>query len=259
MSDLKSSLPLSPLDRQEASISTTRLIMQPTVSKADLEISSNLRGPTTSPAPMTKVINCVGVLAFGTIANSIVGALTGLLGSLIWQHDRRVVQMIVIIGGLAGGIGGLLHAIFIVNGKLLYTGEGDASDRGENEDFGRVFVRVFSQAPFWSVIGASIGFGIARNSSLHDITFTLVIFTALAGTLGFAIYAMAMCWLTGSYSHLLILQNQVLVLAEKLEIWNDSDIQSVQSPIPYNPLMPEFESLPRKAKQMVIDMKEQDQ
>jgi hypothetical protein len=202
-------------------------------------------------------INCVGVLAFGTIANSIVGALTGLLGSLIWQHDRRVAQMVVVIGGLAGGIGGLLHALVIANGKP-HKGEGDASDR-ENEDFGRVFVRVFSQAPFWSVVGASIGFWIARNSSFHDITFTLVVFTALAGTLGFAIYAMAMCWLTGSYSHLLILQNQVVVLAEKLDInWNDSANYSIQSPIPYNPLMPEFESLPRKAKQMVIDMKEQD-
>ncbi|OAV89116.1 hypothetical protein PTTG_28791 [Puccinia triticina 1-1 BBBD Race 1] len=214
----------------------------------------NLPGPTTSSAPMTIVINCVGALAVGTIANSVVGALTGLLGSLIWQHDRRVAQIIVLIGGLAGGIGGLLHAIVTVNGRQKV--ERNATDR-DYDDFGRVFLRVFSQAPFWSVIGASIGFWIANNATF-DITFTIVILTALAGTLGFATYAMAMCWLTGSYLHLLILQNQVLVLAEKLDIWNGSDHQSFHSPMPYNPLMPEFESSPTRVKQMVIEIREQD-
>jgi len=201
------------------------------------------------------LMNCVGVLAFGTIANSAVGALTGLFGSLIWQHERRVAQAILLIGGLAGGIGGLLHAIVIVYGRQRDE-IGDASDRDMNDDFGRVFLRVFSQAPFWSVIGASIGFWMARDSAC-DLSFPIVIFTALAGTLAFSFYALLMCWLTGSYSHLLILQNQVLVLAEKLGIWNHS-ANLIQSPLPYNPLMPEFDSSPIKAKQMVIDITEQD-
>ncbi|KAH9445182.1 hypothetical protein Pst134EA_031713 [Puccinia striiformis f. sp. tritici] len=114
-----------------------------------------------------------------------------------------------LIGGLAGGIGGLLHAIFIVNG-----GTGSCTvenrnfkvetDRESDEDFGRVFVRVFSQAPFWSVIGASIRVLdyqkisiVVHHLPLHhqqpllsadysSIRCTIVIFTALAGTLGFA-------------------------------------------------------------------------
>ncbi|KAI9615890.1 hypothetical protein H4Q26_011141 [Puccinia striiformis f. sp. tritici PST-130] len=164
-------------------------------------------------------------------------------GPLIWQHDRRVAEIIVLIGGLAGGIGGLLHAIFIVNG-----GTGSCTvenrnfkvetDRESDEDFGRVFVGLQS-GPFWSVIGASIGFWITKNfysssssasssstttasSDYSSITFTIVIFTALA----------------------------VLVLAEKFQVWGlDSQFSPAQSSLtPYNPLMPEFESSPRKFK-----------
>ncbi|PLW09395.1 hypothetical protein PCASD_22925 [Puccinia coronata f. sp. avenae] len=224
--------------------------MEPTlISKAALASSPNLSSPTIYPAPSTMLMNFVVVLAFGTMANSAIGALTGLFGSLIWQHDRRVAQIIMSIGGLAGGIGGLLHAIVIVNDRRKI--DKNVIDQ-HNDDFVRVFTRVFSQAPCWSVIGASIGFWIAKKSSC-DITFAILILTALAGTLGFACYAMLMCWLTGSYCHLLILQNQVLVLAEKMDIWRDSRIQSQA---PYNPLMPEFESSPTKAKQIAIDIKE---
>ncbi|PLW19415.1 hypothetical protein PCANC_06345 [Puccinia coronata f. sp. avenae] len=237
--------------RQETNLSSSfRLIMEPTlISKAALASSPNLSSPTIYPAPSTMLMNFVVVLAFGTMANSAIGALTGLFGSLIWQHDRRVAQIIMSIGGLAGGIGGLLHAIVIVNDRRKI--DKNVIDQ-HNDDFVRVFTRVFSQAPCWSVIGASIGFWIAKKSSC-DITFAILILTALAGTLGFACYAMLMCWLTGSYCHLLILQNQVLVLAEKMDIWRDSRIQSQA---PYNPLMPEFESSPTKAKQIAIDIKE---
>jgi len=78
--------------------------MEPIVSKAALGTSPNIDSPTTySTPPTTMLMNCVGVLAFGTIANSAVGALTGLFGSLIWQHERRVAQAILLIGGLQPG------------------------------------------------------------------------------------------------------------------------------------------------------------
>lgn len=198
------------------------------------------------------VLHCIGVLTLGTIANSIIGALTGLLGSLIWQHESYVIKGIVLIGGLAGGIGGLLHAIIIVHGREnVEENTVDADD----DNFRQVFTRVFSQAPCWSAIGASIGFWIMKNTT-DNIGFTRVVCTALSGTLAFAIYAVVMCWLTESPSHLLLLQNHVLVLAKNLGVWSCKRSHSQK---PYHPLMPEFDSSLEEMKQVVIELDEKSQ
>ncbi|MBW0485710.1 hypothetical protein O181_025425 [Austropuccinia psidii MF-1] len=193
------------------------------------------------------------MVGLGTIANGMLGGLTGLLGSLIWRHEPRIVEVIILMGTLAGGLGGLLHAIVIVGNRQMNNERSNSNDGS----FYQVCLQVLSQAPCWCVIAASLAFWILSDLN-DDINFSTVILTALAGTLLFASYAMLMSWISGSYLHLLILQNQVLVLAEKNGLYNPKSPLINNLPKEFH-FVTEFNSSPIKPKQLVINIFEDNQ
>lgn len=170
----------------------------------------------------------------GSIGNSILGSFTGLVGSLILQRNRPTTIAISWIGCVAGLIGGLLHAtiVLFLERKTFFKGQ---PLQPNIKSFKTLSLLIFTHAPSWSAIGATSSYLMmvgnptdSSNPLVSKLPFGMVILTALSGTLGLAIYAIIMCRFTGSSSHLFILQNLIILMAQDL-------ITSESESLPLNP------------------------
>lgn len=165
-------------------------------------------------------LNWTKVIILGSIGNTIVGGLTGFIGSLCLQHHPLITISIIWIGALAGFIGGLLHAIIVFFTSYLFN---TSSKPNEPQSLSKEILLIFTHAPLWSTIGATISYTILvenplivhHQSSLtitNPLSFFLVLLTALIGTFLIALYSIAMFYFTESESHLWILQNGLVLL-----------------------------------------------
>lgn len=168
-----------------------------------------------------QILNWSKVLILGSIGNTVVGGLTGFIGSLCLQHHPLVAISIVWIGALAGFIAGLLHA-FVVFSTSHLTTTNTISTKKSNKTLSQQILFIFTQAPLWSTIGAIISYKVLvgnpfdfNHPSTNPLSFLLVWYTALLGTFLIGFYSILMFWFTRSDSHLWILQNGLVLLYNK--------------------------------------------
>ncbi|EGG03129.1 uncharacterized protein MELLADRAFT_109601 [Melampsora larici-populina 98AG31] len=165
-----------------------------------------------------QILKWIKVIILGSIGNTIVGGLTGFIGSFCLQHHPLISISIIWIGALAGLIGGLLHAIMVFFTSYFFT---TSTKPNQPKSLSQELLFILTQAPLWSTIGATISYTILVENPLHfnhqashqnHLSFWMVLLTALIGTFLIALYSIVMFWFTKSESHLWILQNGLVLL-----------------------------------------------
>ncbi|KAG0144342.1 hypothetical protein CROQUDRAFT_660126 [Cronartium quercuum f. sp. fusiforme G11] len=171
----------------------------------------------------------IRVIILGTMGNSLVGGLTGFIGSFILQREAPITIAICWIGALAGMIGGLLHAI-VIFALEHQSGSNSAYSSLKLTRLGSKCELIFSHAPCWTAIGALISYLIlvgnpldSTNQISQKLQFSMVLLTAFEGHIAIVIYATTMSWLTGSEDHLLILQNTIILMVRDLLLLKEEE------------------------------------
>ncbi|KAH9821239.1 hypothetical protein DFH28DRAFT_1050914 [Melampsora americana] len=161
------------------------------------------------------IFKWVKVVTLGSMGNMIVGGLTGFLGSLCLQHHPLLAISIIWISALAAVIAGLLHAIIIFSISHHFT---TSIITKWNHSLSQDLLYIFTQAPLLITIGIAISYTIlvespvnVNHQSSNPLSFLLVLYTTITGTLMIGMYSTVLFHVTKSRNHLLILQNCLIL------------------------------------------------